>query len=169
RGLDPELSRELAQDTMLRAYGGFGDFEGRSHLRTWLLRIATNLWKNWVRDYRGTCKRGRWESSLEQLREEGGLEVAEINGFWPARASDPERRALEREAGERVRSHFSVLPLRQRECLRLWLDGSFYEEIADELGVSIQTVRASLSRAKSRLAEDLGPEFRGRALQGEGS
>jgi len=160
RGLDPEVSRELAQDTMLRAYEGLGDFEGRSQPRTWIRRIALNVWRNWVRDHRGTLKREGREDSLEGIREDG-VEVAEKSRLWPGRVSDPERRAVEKQTRERIRSRISSLPPRQRQCLRLWLGGSSYQEISEKLGVSMQTVRASLHKAKARIEKELGSDFQG--------
>ncbi len=159
RGLDPETSRDLAQKAMLRIYRGLEGFKGESSHRTWILRIAANTWKNWVRDHRLTSKRGVREGSLEEALEQG-REIAEGQGFWPSQSNDPERQAVEKQARERILLRVPDLPKRQRQCLVRWLEGRSYREIVDELGVSIQTVRASLHKAKARLERELRHDFR---------
>lgn len=41
---------DLLQETMVAAWRGLGGFAGRSSLRTWLYRIATNRCLNAIRD-----------------------------------------------------------------------------------------------------------------------
>ena len=42
-------AEDMLQETLLAAWRGLADFEGRSSLRTWLYRIATNRCLNAVR------------------------------------------------------------------------------------------------------------------------
>src|SRR2546430_17231865 len=43
---DHDDADDIAQRTFLRAWDGLADFEGRSSLKTWLLRICVNLCRN---------------------------------------------------------------------------------------------------------------------------
>src|SRR3954464_377988 len=43
-------AEDLVQETLLAAWRGFEDFEGRSSVRAWLYRIATNRCLNALRD-----------------------------------------------------------------------------------------------------------------------
>ena len=42
-------AEDLVQETLLRAYGGFNTFSGRTNLRAWLFRIMTNACINGLR------------------------------------------------------------------------------------------------------------------------
>lgn len=155
RGLDRSTCEDLAQDAMLRVYRGLEGFEGRAQVRTWVLEIAGNLWKNWVRDYRGTAKRTHEEQPLEQPGQ-GELEVSEGHGLWPRPSEDPERRLIEKQAREQIDATIRELPPRQRTCLELWLGGLSYEQIATREKISIQTVRSSVSRGRDTLLVEMG-------------
>ena len=151
RGLEREEARDLAQQTMFQVLDGLGKFEQRSSLRTWIQQIAINVWRNWVRDRR-TQKRYAVTESLEQARE-AGLVVGEGDHAWNARRRDPERESIESQTRERISRVLSRLPERPRQCLELWLKGYKYTEIAERLGISLQTVRTSIHRGKSRVRE----------------
>ena len=155
RGGDPELARDLAQETMIRVYRGLADYEWRGPLRTWILTIATNVWRNWLRDRHGTLKRGVVERSLDELRDAG--ELAAEAGVWTTSIDDPEAKLTVTLDRRRLRERLGDLSQLQRRCLVLWLEGWKYREIADEVGVSLQTVRATLHKAKARLRRLLAP------------
>src|SRR5688500_310733 len=48
---DHDDADDVAQRTFLRAWDGLREFEERSSLRTWLLKICANLAKNHIRDH----------------------------------------------------------------------------------------------------------------------
>lgn len=72
----------------------------------------------------------------------------------------PETDYADREAAEtrrmRVRKAIASLPPGQRECLRLWMQGFKYDEIAKILGISTDAVKSRLRDAKRTLREQLG-------------
>lgn len=76
---------------------------------------------------------------------------------WEQVASDdvgPDRRLQDAELMESLRAAITKLPDAQGEvfCLR-HLNGLSYEEIAEEMGMSVNGVGVSLHRAKTRLRE----------------
>lgn len=66
----------------------------------------------------------------------------------------------DRQADEARRTRLltavASLPPGQRECLRLWIQGHKYDEIAKILGISIDAVKSRLRDAKRYLREQLG-------------
>jgi RNA polymerase sigma-70 factor (ECF subfamily) len=165
-GFDAE---DAVQETMVRAWRAGEDFQGRSSLRSWLYRIATNVCLDMLR---GRQRRARpmelgpsrppVESSLEQMLPEGSWvsPIADERILPPE--ADPAEVAVARDS---VRLAFVAalqhLPARQRAALILcevlrWQAA----EAAELLGTSVAAVNSALQRARATLgsAGDLAPE-----------
>jgi RNA polymerase sigma-70 factor (ECF subfamily) len=165
-GFDAE---DAVQETMVRAWRAGEDFQGRSSLRSWLYRIATNVCLDMLR---GRQRRARpmelgpsrppVESSLEQMLPEGSWvsPIADERILPPE--ADPAEVAVARDS---VRLAFVAalqhLPARQRAALILcevlrWQAA----EAAELLGTSVAAVNSALQRARATLgsAGELAPE-----------
>lgn len=123
---DYELSRDLAQDTFVRAYGFLSDSDSviRDSLRSWLYSIAINNARKYFR-------RRKLIAFLPFL---GG--------------GDGAGRVDETENSLRIEEALLKLNRAQRECLVLhFAEGFKYREIAGILGISEEAVRKRVARA----------------------
>ncbi|ONI92832.1 hypothetical protein ALI22I_01735 [Saccharothrix sp. ALI-22-I] len=156
-------AEDQVQETFLRAWRSYGDFEGRSSLRTWLYRIATNVCLNALESRRRLpVPSGFPESDRDQ---DGGAQ-------WPAGGPQEQRTVRETaaEAAEltdpavivATREHrkralvvvWERLSPRQRAVLILRDVLSWQaNEIADLLGTSGAAVHSMLRRARAQLAQ----------------
>ncbi|WP_432511272.1 sigma-70 family RNA polymerase sigma factor [Kineococcus sp. SYSU DK001] len=156
-------AEDAVQDTLVRAWRSIDGFEGRSGLRSWLYRIATNVCLTMIE---GRKKRARpmdlsataWEpveASLARSRpEDTWLEPMVDERVLPD-AGDPADIAVARES---IRLAFVAalqhLPPRQRSVLILrdvlrWRA----EEVAKLLDTTTASVNSALQRARATLAE----------------
>lgn len=133
-GVPLEDARDLAQDTLLRAYESRDRYRPEYSLWVWLRAIARNLAIDYFRRVR---VEQRLFVPLETLQHCG----CEPNIDW------------ERLDIERARLQ---VPEPYRTTLDLWCAGYEYAEIADLLGVRVGTVRSRLSRARRFLAQSTG-------------
>jgi RNA polymerase sigma-70 factor (ECF subfamily) len=152
-------AEDAVQETMLRAWRNLGRFEGRSAMRTWLFRIATNICLDMLK---GSQRRAR----PMDLRAPGvaddalGDRLAEQHWVFPFPTSrilpedgDPADVAAARES---VRLAFLAalqnLPPRQRASLILCevLDWKA-SEAAELLDTSVASVNSALQRARATL------------------
>jgi RNA polymerase sigma-70 factor, ECF subfamily len=136
-------AEDAVQETMIRAWRSFHRFEGRSALRTWLYRIATNLCLDHVR--------GR-------ARRPVPVDVEPEEMPAPAPAAHPAPRPDEvAETNESVRRAFLAavthLPPRQRSVLVLYDVFRWpATDVAALLGTTTASVTSSAQRARATLA-----------------
>ncbi len=152
-------AEDLVQETYLRAWASFARFEGRSSLRTWLYRIATNVCLTAIeRRARRPLPSGLGPPGDNP---EGPVtavpDVAWLQPFpWPANrpeATDPAAVVASR-AGMRLAliASLQYLPARQRAVLILrdvleWPAA----ETAEVLGTTTTAVNSVLRRARAHL------------------
>jgi RNA polymerase sigma-70 factor (ECF subfamily) len=155
-------AEDAVQDTMVRAWKGFDRFEGRSALRSWLYRIATNVCLTML-DSRNRRARpmdmgpaGSADNGLPApLPESTWVEPVPDERVIPT-GGDPADVAVSRES---IRLAFVAalqhLPPRQRAVLILrevlqWRAS----EVAELLDTSVASVNSALQRARATLADN---------------
>lgn len=149
-------AEEVTQDAFIRAHRGLDKFRGDASFSTWLYQIATNLAHN---RYWYWFRRKRDQSiSLEQpLSEDGDLTLESV---MPCEGEDPSEAALTQEFVERVGVCMQSLNEKHKEVLILRnVQNLSYEEIADELQISVGTVKSRIARARESLRELMGSDF----------
>ncbi|MFI8229580.1 sigma-70 family RNA polymerase sigma factor [Streptomyces sp. NPDC085900] len=154
-------AEDAVQDTMVRAWRSYEKFEGRSSLRSWLYRIATNVCLDMLT---AGNKRARpmdlsestplAQAALSPRPDNTWLEPMPDNRVLPT-TDDPAEAAVAKES---VRLAFMAalqqLPAKQRAVLILrevlaWRAS----EVAELLDTSVASVNSALQRARATLAE----------------
>ncbi|AYG80884.1 ECF RNA polymerase sigma factor SigG [Streptomyces hundungensis] len=154
-------AEDAVQDTLVRAWRSIDKFEGRSSLRSWLYRIATNVCLDMLnagnkraRPMDLTAATPVANAQLNSRPEVTWLEPVPDGRVLPT-IEDPAEAALARES---VRLAFVAalqhLPPKQRAVLILrevlaWKAS----EVAELLGTTVASVNSALQRARSTLAE----------------
>ena len=154
-------AEDALQETLLAAWRGLGAFEGRSSIRTWFYKIATN-----------TCLNARRAGERRHTVVTGGLRaeppaptrLTEVAWLQPCPdpvlgladpAPGPERMYEEREAiSLAFVTALQLLPARQRAVLVLRdVLGYRAAEVAQLLDVTEESVTSALKRARATLAD----------------
>ena len=153
-------AEDLLQETLLAAWRGLEQFEGRSSLRAWLYTIATNRCLNALRDDRRRPQLVMsadapdsaeipWLSPYPDSMLEG---IADASPGPAARYEAKEAVALAFVSG------LQYLAPRQRAVLVLRdVLGFHADEVAEMLGSSVASVNSALQRARAVLESRLPP------------
>jgi RNA polymerase sigma-70 factor (TIGR02960 family) len=163
-------AEDALQDTLLSAWQGLGEFEGRASLRTWLYRIATNRCLN-ARRSAGRRPAQDWNIPGVEPPEPTRLgEVVWLEPFPDALLEGAIDVPLGPEARyERTESislafvtALQVLPPRQLAVLILRdVLGFHANEVADMLDSTVESVNSALKRARAGLQRRRTPTAHG--------
>ena len=155
-------AEDVLQEALVAAWQGFGGFEGRASIRTWLYRIATNRCLNTLR---AASRRPAQEWNVPEVDppEPTGLsEVVWLQPFPDALlegvVDDPPGPETRYERSESISLAFvsalQTLPPRQLAVLILRdVLGFHASEVARMLEASVDSVNSALKRARARLHE----------------
>ncbi len=158
-------AEDLVQETYLRAWRAFHGFEGRSSVRTWMYRIATNTCLTAIEAAPrrplptglGTAPSDP-EGAIHTRPEVTWLEPVPDAVLWADAEPDPGAVVVDRET---VRLAFVAalqhLTGQQRAVLLLRDVLAWHaDEVADVLGLSVGAVTSTLQRARAHLARVQG-------------
>ena len=159
-------AEDVLQETLLAAWQGFGSFEGRASLRTWLYRVATNRCLN-ARRSAGRRKAKEWDVPGVEPPEPTRLgEVLWLEPYPDALLEGAMEVPLGPEARYEQNESISlafvtalqVLPPRQVAVLVLRdVLGFHAKEVADMLDSTVESVNSALKRARVGLQRHWSP------------
>jgi RNA polymerase sigma-70 factor, ECF subfamily len=148
---NPADAQDAMQDTLLSAFKHIGGFQGRSKFSTWLVSIARNTALQRLR-------RGKNVESLDEgvYDEEKDFRPRQVKAWQ----DNPEQFYSKSEIRQLVERGILALPANYRAVVMLRdIQQLSTDEVAQQLGLSVPTVKTRLLRGRLMLREWLSPHF----------
>jgi RNA polymerase sigma-70 factor (ECF subfamily) len=134
---DRAAAEDLAQEVFLKLWQALPRYDGRARLSTWIYAITRNAAVSALRARRRPMS----------MSDPGVL--AEVEGLVASPAADPVDAGLRRQV--------EALPEKQRQAVMLYyMDERPVDEVAEMMGMPVNTVKTHLHRARASLADALG-------------
>ncbi len=147
---NPADAADMTQEAFVRLMRSLGTYRAETKFTTWLYRLVTNICLDGLR------RRGRPIESLDEPASTQAGDDAQTAGERLAdsdRWSQPEQEITLRESASEVRAAIAALPPAQRLALTLhYFQDMRYEDIAESMGLPLNTVKSHIRRGKERLA-----------------
>lgn len=140
-------AQDLVQETFVKSFAAFGQFEQGTNLKAWLYRILTNTFINTYRKK----QREPYQGTIDDL-EDWQLGGAESTTASASRSAEAE--AIDHLPDSAVKNALAQIPEDFRLAVYLAdVEGFSYQEIADIMKTPTGTVMSRLHRGRKMLRE----------------
>ncbi|WP_349898565.1 sigma-70 family RNA polymerase sigma factor [Parafrigoribacterium soli] len=161
---NPSDASDLVQDTFVKAYAAFGQFQQGTNLKAWLYRILTNTFINGYRKN----QRNPYQGTIDELEDWqlGGAES--VTQGRSTRSAEVE--AIDHLPDSDVKNALQSIPEDFRMAVYFAdVEGFSYQEIADIMKTPVGTVMSRLHRGRRMLRELLAGYAQERGIATSGS
>jgi RNA polymerase sigma-70 factor (ECF subfamily) len=155
RMLDENEAEDLTQEVFVKVDKALKEFRGEAQLSTWIYRIATNAALDRLRS---SSFRQRARECVQSDTSDQTMAEPEDKDIWTGeQRKSVDQQLIRKEMNSCIREYIDQLPEDYRAVLVLSeVEGFKNREIVEILGVSLDTVKIRLHRAKAKLKESLG-------------
>lgn len=146
---DTMLSDDLAQETFIKVYVNISSFRQLSSFKTWLFKVAYNVWQDYVRSNKPTLSLIT-ESPAEGENKGTKSIDSVVYDSESGAGTDSSETSLD------LNSAMKILTENERTCVTLALIEDLpMEKVAAITGIPAGTVKSHIHRGKHKLAEYL--------------
>ena len=137
---DEDVAKDIVQDIFFKLFERGHSLPDNFQLKSWFYRVARNAAVDYLRHL-------QVEDKYKFLMAEGMIHIPDID------------EEIDEQVYAKVNLAIESLPKQCRLIIKLnVLEGKKYQEIAEELGITINTIRTQVSRGYKKLREILAEE-----------